>query len=507
MNLNTLALKPLLPIDDLGGIIVGTSRFTDDIWDLTAYIEQRSLKNIAKKIRFSYIKNHLIKGVIKQYAYYKLGKVKAQTVVSYINNVLPFFIQYCDIQQTESLEEINFQMLSDCVAWLKDEKGFSKSTCYQVVTVVAEIVRVGCAKGWRVPAGSFFSKIKLNEFLATRDPHSEVKKTPPIPADIFDKVLFSALHKEKDVLTKSGIIIQSQTGLRISEVLGIKKGCLSTTTEGHNFLEVHISKTVKGEPALHKVYANELVVRAVLELEQATEHLRDESSLQELFLIKNNGIHNLKVVSWTSRRLKNFVRRWDIRDKDGTLYPLKSHQFRATFVRDLVLKNVSLNHIMKQFSHVSMEMTMHYLMLQEHEIREIYTDMVLNPNSKIAGIRAAEIKRTLEPNFKGKTVSETETFISELAETMSFNPLPNGICLYDFRRGNCTSGDGCFFYNCPNYVTEVKFYPVLKKELDLMEMELERFKRLGRERDWQRQYIKYQYLKELVNGLEVQLNG
>jgi len=161
---------------------------------------------------------------------------------------------------------------------------------------------------------------------------------------------------------------------------------------------------------------------------------------------------------------------------------------------------------MKQFSHVSIEMTMHYLTLQEHEIREIYTEMILSPESKIAGIRAAEIKSALEPHFKGKTASEIETFISDLAETMSFNPLPNGICLYDFRRGNCTNGDGCFFYNCPNYITEIQFYPILKRELDLMELEMKRFKELGRERDWQRQYIKHQHLKELVIGLEAQLN-
>ncbi|MDR0287147.1 MAG: hypothetical protein LBI03_05510 [Clostridiales bacterium] len=90
---------------------------------------------------------------------------------------------------------------------------------------------------------------------------------------------------------------------------------------------------------------------------------------------------------------------------------------------------------------------------------------------------------------------------------MSFNPLPAGICLYDFRRGNCSEGDGCFFYNCPNYVTEALFYPVLKAELDLMETEMARFQELGRERDWQRQYVKWEYLKALVESLEVQMDG
>ena len=90
---------------------------------------------------------------------------------------------------------------------------------------------------------------------------------------------------------------------------------------------------------------------------------------------------------------------------------------------------------------------------------------------------------------------------------MSFNPLPTGVCLYDFRRGNCTDGDGCFFYNCPNYITEVQFYPILKDELDLLEKEMARLKKLDQEPAYQVQAVKYKYLKPLVESLEVQLNG
>ena len=89
---------------------------------------------------------------------------------------------------------------------------------------------------------------------------------------------------------------------------------------------------------------------------------------------------------------------------------------------------------------------------------------------------------------------------------MSFNPLPTGVCLYDFRRGNCSDGDGCFFYNCPNYITETQFYPILKDELDMLEKEMIRLKALGQEPAYQVQAVKYKYLKPLVESLEVQLN-
>ena len=133
--------------------------------------------------------------------------------------------------------------------------------------------------------------------------------------------------------------------------------------------------------------------------------------------------------------------------------------------------------------------------------------MTLGKDSKIAGLRAKEIKSKLDEQFRGKTEQEIDDIISNLSKSMRFNPLPTGVCLYDFRRGNCSDGDGCFFYKSPNYITEVKFYPILKQELDLMEKEMARFKELGQQCSWERQYVKYKYLKPLVDSLEVQMNG
>lgn len=267
----------------------------------------------------------------------------------------------------------------------------------------------------------------------------------------------------------------------------------------------------KGEPIIHKVFINELVKDTIKELSDFTEPLRKESGLKELFLCKSakkkNAINVYSLEHWNDQKLMPFIKRWDIRGNKGELYPLTSHQFRATFVRELIKRKVPIAMIMKQYSHVSIEMTAHYLTLQEEEVKEIYSDMILSPESKIAGLRAKEIKGKLDDLFHGKTEDEIDDVITDLAKTMSFNPLPTGVCLYDFRRGNCTDGDGCFFYNCPNYITEVQFYPILKDELDLLEKEMARLKELGHEREWQKQYIKYKYLKPLVESLEVQLNG
>lgn len=501
-----LQLQVIKPDTDLNSIMIGNSRYSDDIWDLRPFIPSKTSMEANKYVRFDFISAADIKETVKKYAYYKLGKVKPQTVVGFIRGNLPAFINYCTLNDIHSFTDLTLDDYLNFNLWLKEEKKVAASTGFRSCHVVEEIIRVGQIKGWNVPQFHIPIDATANQ-LWERNKDKKSNKTKPIPDDVFDKILYRAVHDEKDVLTKAGIIIQSQTGLRINEVLSIKEGCVKHTSDGYDYMEVTLGKTEKGEPIIHKVFINGLVKDAIAELSEYTAELRKESGLDELFIIRNHGIRVLNVQHWTSKRLPHFIERHNIRDNKGELYPLKSHQFRATFVRSLILQQVPISTIMKQFSHVSVEMTSHYLTLQEEEIKAHYADMILSPESKIAGIRAKEIKGKLNTLFHGKTETEISKVISNLVKTTSFNPLPTGVCLFDFMRGDCTNGEGCFFYNCPNYLTSVQFYPILKKKLDLLEIEIARLEKLGRERERQRHYVKYMYLKPLVDSLEAQKNG
>ena len=504
-----LQLQVIEPNTDLSSIMIGNSRYSDDAWDLRPFITAKTTNESHKYIRFEYISDVDMKETVKQYAYYKLGKSKPKTVRVYINGSLPMFIEYCSINGIHSFADITLEDYLNFNLWMKDEKKVATGTGFITCHVVEEIIRIGQIKGWNVPQFHLPKTETANQLWNTKK-SMKTNKTKPIPEDVFDKILYHAIHDEKDVLTKAGIIIQSQTGLRINEVLSIQEGCVKRTSDGYDYMEVTLGKTEKGEPIIHKVFINNLVKDAIAELSEYTAELRKESGLKELFLCKNRNKGNLIDVynsdRFGLRKYNAFIKKYDIRDNKGELYQLASHQFRATFVRELIKRKVPIAMIMKQYSHVSIEMTAHYLTLQEEEVKEIYSDMILSPESKIAGLRAKEIKGKLDDLFHGKTEDEINGVITDLAKTMSFNPLPTGVCLYDFRRGNCTDGDGCFFYNCPNYITEVQFYPILKDELDLLEKEMARLKELGPEPAYQVQAVKYKYLKPLVESLEVQLN-
>lgn len=508
MTNSKLQLQVIDENSDFGNIKIGSSHFYDDVWDLRPFITTKSIRENQKFIKFEYITNQEIKHTVKQYAYYKLGKVKPQTVRHSINSNLPSFIEYCSINGIKSFADITKNDFLNFSIWMKEKKKIEKGTGYYNSHVVEEIIKTGQVKGWKVPQTNIFKGVTSYQLW---NPQKNLKfnRTKPIPEDIFDKILYHTVHDEKNALTKAGIIIQSQTGLRINEVLSICVGCVKPMYDGdktYDYMEVELGKTEKGEPIIHKVFISGLVKNAIEELTEATKSLRKESGLKELFLIRCRGIRVISTDGFLEYRLNKFIENHDIRDNKGNLYPLTSHQFRATFVRELIKRKVPIAIVMKQYSHVSIEMTAHYLTLQEEEVKEIYSDMILSPESKIAGLRAKEIRGKLDDLFHGKTEDEIDTIITDLSRSMSFNPLPTGVCLYDFRRGNCTDGDGCFFYNCPNYITEVRFYPILKQELDLLEKEMARLKELGQEPAWQVQYVKYKHLKPLVESLEAQVN-
>ena len=500
-----LQLQVIAPDTDLNSIMIGNSQYSDDVWDLRPFITAKTIKESHKYIRFEYISDVDMKETVKKYAYYKLGKTKPQTVFGYINGSLPVFIEYCFFNDIHSFADVTLEHYLNFNLWMKDEKKVATGTGFLICHILEEIIRIGQIKGWNVPQFRL-SNIKTANQLWPTQKSMRTNKTKPIPEDVFDKILYHAVHDERDVPTKAGIIIQSQTGLRINEVLSIQEGCVKRTSDGYDYMEVTLGKTEKAEPIIHKVFINELVKTVIAELSEYTAELRKESGLKELFLVKRPYVHVSNKEDWSWRKLTPFIKRHDIRDNKGELFSLTSHQFRATFVRELIKRNVPIAMIMKQYSHVSIEMTAHYLTLQEEEVKEIYSDMILSPKSKIAGFRAKEIKEKLDDLFHGKTEAEIDVVITDLATTMSFNPLPTGICLYDFRRGNCTDGEGCFFYNCPNYITEVQFYPILKDELNLLEKEMARLKELGQEPAYQVQAVKHKYLKPLVESLEVQLN-
>ena len=85
-------------------------------------------------------------------------------------------------------------------------------------------------------------------------------------------------------------------------------------------MEVTLGKTEKGEPIIHKVFINDLVKDAIVELSEYTVEHRKKSGLKELFLTSRARVCNRD--NWNHQHIEPFIKKHDIRDNKGELYPL-----------------------------------------------------------------------------------------------------------------------------------------------------------------------------------------
>ena len=89
-----LQLQVVDPSTDWESVMIGNSRFADDVWDLRVFILAKTTKDSQKYLNFGYIQTPNMKHTVKQYAYYKLGKTKPQTVRTMVNSWLPSFFEF-----------------------------------------------------------------------------------------------------------------------------------------------------------------------------------------------------------------------------------------------------------------------------------------------------------------------------------------------------------------------------------------------------------------------------
>lgn len=324
--------------------------------------------------------------LVRQYAAWRLGRVRPVTVRLELDTRISHWLRYLRVRRITDPAKFGAAEFMRFGQWLHMQ-GIREDACERILSTVNRLLLTGQKLGWRVTedelqgeSGYYRMTVEgpSRECIDTQQTDTAEKltavgATEPIPKEIYEQILQHALIDETDEITRVGIIIQSQTGLRISEVLSLREGCLKKDRNGNWWLMYSLKKTTKAEPEQRRVPANRMVCEAVERLRAATEVLRRESGRTELFLIRNRGIRPVSQTNWNKGRLQSFLNRWGITDENGQVYELHSHQFRATYVRDQLLSGSGIDQIQHRFGHVSPEMTARYIHLQEEEMTALLT--------------------------------------------------------------------------------------------------------------------------------------
>jgi integrase len=166
------------------------------------------------------------------------------------------------------------------------------------------------------------------------------------------------------------ILLAFVTGIRLSELLSIKAGCIEIeNTPDGEFIWLHSTlfktpNSSEGVPA--KWLGGQLALQAVSMLEQLTREIRQQSGCSYLIV----PVTPLGVIKWNGKvplaegfeSICGFLDFIHLKDRDGQPFHVHAHMFRRTFARHVVrCDTTNLLALKEHFKHCSVAMTDGYV--------------------------------------------------------------------------------------------------------------------------------------------------
>lgn len=499
----------------------GNSKFSDIEWDFNGYVDSSYLSGARLKVRFDkFAHKPDILEVVKWYVHHQLVMNKFSTAKRNYNGITLFikFVDEC-VPELESFSEISRELLIMYFEYLMNAKSettgkpLSKVSIKKGALTVKDILIKGSTKDWDVPPDvSYVQRIyddmiihnkKLKSNSKEIDDKHKEKISDEKLIDLIIKTAVQDVEQDKNILVASAIIITFQLGLRISEIITLEAGCL-VQIDGDMMIDTSTTKLHAERTEILKP-ANELVILAIIKLEEHSKPLRDEAQLPYLFLNKarNKKGWPAELVSHSNWN-KNYVRPWlrehNFFDENGNLIDFTSHTFRHAFATYALKGGASIEIISELMNHKSIRGTKHYTHLLQEDIKNRFAE-VLNEGAIISGKKALQIKdklKELQP-FKGKTVEQ----VDKLRKAMKIQVLSHGLCTHHPMRNEPCIGDGVCL-GCNNFITTPEFLDIHKDRLANVQRELAKAPKEGPFESKLKHMEKY--LIEIIEDLEKQLN-
>lgn len=413
---------------------------------------------------FTYLPNTWFKKIQKQITIdcFTLNKPSVETLNRYnysLKHFFKFINQYAiDLRKYEDLTHQHTQMY---IFYLK-QQDMANSTRSTAIAALKWIVLYG-----QIFELEGFPKKQLfdgEEYQSIKT--EDVLKTKYIPDDVMQQIE-SALHKERDLLLKSLIEIGIDTGIRLSEALELFEGSITEDFTGKPVLYVISSKN-----------KTERFIPVSQRVKRAVKTLENQSKLGRKVIESDNS-----KVYWMTQpsfryKLKSFLRKHNITDSKGDLYPLTYHAFRHTLGTEMLNRGMSITEIADYLGHESLHSTAGYAKLKNKTVQKEYSKL------GFIGMVVEEISE--ESIGKGKKLDK---------DTLKAASLPDGVCKKPIdNQGNiCARFNMCII--CPKFITTPAHLPVHKSHLERL--------RADRKHYMATEYIGTQnHLESIENALE-----
>ncbi|WP_077215212.1 tyrosine-type recombinase/integrase [Bacillus dakarensis] len=460
----------------------GNSKFTEDIWDFKGLVDAPHWNDAKFRIDFnSFNEWQSVKVTVKRYILSELIMIVFNSVkrkYASFKQLRDYLKENPNIQSFQDFSNNTVREFFEYLLNAKSNKGtrLSPVSVKKSAQVVKELLIRGSQRGWDVPRNTVKVNSIYDELIIRNNRIKEgtkLGKTNKVlpEAEIVSNLINLALkqiEKGEDVLVSAGILISTQLGLRISELVLMEANRLSVIN-GEAQITFRTWKTKK-ELIWVTRPANEIVVKTIKALEKHSEPFRKQIGQPYLFLdrVKNKvPIQIADYSNWGKNRLNPFIKKHDLKDEYGNKLKLTQHYFRHIFTTYALKGGMKIHDVAEMLGHASIMMTETYDHTSEEKqevIKGILSgDVSVSTTNKTV---LASIEGDDNP-FKGKTIDQ----VDKMRRSLKIELLPHGICLHHPMRGEPCAQDGVCL-GCNNFLASSNHLPIYERRLEKVNEEL-----------------------------------
>lgn len=486
--------------------------FSSDDWDLSPLAKHDIEAKQTDIFKFADVSNNF-KDELKFYVYWRITQNKKKNKLNTIHTGFKYvrqFLRYLDTKHLVSLDVIDFGMIADYIKYLKIDKDNGYNTIQAHVRNIRNFILFYSSNMTNTDMSSILKQLdeSLSKLLSLSLDCVEENKFNNIPDAYFDKLLSTliCLMRDKNLNSKKRgyaalVILMSQTGLRIIQILSLKVNALSETHISHfenasYFLEYTIVKKDVHESGF--TVLNQLGYEAYTILEEVFKDKREKLETDYLFCPPYSRTMPVCTTTFSRNMLSIIIEfGYDIgavnidedypelstisideskeiynlpkeiyssySDNDTISYPT-SHQFRVHLCTFLYHKGVPLAFIQKYMDHLTEEMTDYYVRgkdssKQDSEFADKVLKVMIGEDTKPLGSGSDDLMFKINEfieNGKFKVAEDLDKIISILKGKIPIRQKTGGMCIKSAVGRECTV-DGqsdaiyCAYGVCPNH--------------------------------------------------------
>ena len=437
-----------------------------DVWNLKDNDIESQHYGENFRFDFSYITSKEIKEIVKDYVWqnYRIGNNVLSKLYNDLCNI-KHFNAFTENRNIKNFKELTNTDIDNFLSYIhttesdRTKKPLSYQSQKKVLDSIKSVIHwCQLHKPEAVPDREIFTG---NEYIGV----NRKLKIEFIPDDVLNSIN-KALKTEENPYVKYGIIILELTGMRIGDLLKSHIDCIKPHLISGYTITWFDHKNRKERPPMPIRSECAVAVDKLIEVTKELRKKANESIKNMLFIdtIKSrNRAGEIDVISINTMNwwLGCFIRDNNIRNANGELYNLTSHQFRRTLGTDMLSKGTNINVIQQVLGHSDPSTTkLFYADVKDKERAETFKSIGIIGNINQLDESAFDNITEMEW-FK----SNKDKCVAGLCDGYCTKHLQDGkICDRLLKRQKC--------YTCSRYITTPEYLEAHKNHLASLERQV-----------------------------------